>query len=741
MDPRLELNNQVNNNNYNFNNEWNTRLNHLHPKWNQKADVVRNIGKALLVASVACGVATVVAAITFTATPIVVMGTVAGLALSTLALAITSYVCRKKHFWHDPKFIKEQGLKAVKSIEEEKLSFRAIERKYGHLRAHGLLNDADLNALFKPMIANENISYAALGPLLRGNGADFAFGFHLDEANSRELLHKFRAAARAADIRLSPEEKRVLNISDEELQRINCVRIFQQLDTGEIHYKDVIAHVENGLEGYLPEAVAMIKRHAIQYYLERNLGMDKVIDRKDVKNLQISLEELINAGGLNKDLKKMEGGMGYEEFRNRNRPASFIYLTQNNKEIFKQLYLASYKLMKQYPEDMPTWGITSTQEIQTLINFAISEDRRISQYYSGELQKALQELEGKKARNLEAYNAEVLQKYTPLEKGKARLQDVLQGHERREATLQAALTAAETDTREYNELCARINEHWATFRDLEAQDRKQEPVKQEAINALKAEKRSKEALLAEKQQAQKLLRNQQAAVNKLCEISGRYDPETLDHKIEKAEAHVAQLRKKHASGVFQASMGMIEFNRAVIHLEDLLDHKKELAETREASVRLSGLDMERLNNRIAELANVENEIKEINQRLAPMQARMALTERMTGLEHTLEELRQKLPKAAAALKQHPNIQQTKQQLADIANAIIADKQSIESYNQRLVATKTQLDQELNQKNQLAAAEYQSVRQMLEEQRDQALNNVLTCFQASINQQIYPVLVA
>lgn len=112
---------------------------------------VRNTvgGMFLALGTVSAG-ATAYTALAFVAAPVVVIGTFSSLALLTVALTVggIAFLCMKSTFG-DPAYCEARRLEAGHEIDEKHLSYPEIKSKYQDLIDHGIINNDDLNAVFK----------------------------------------------------------------------------------------------------------------------------------------------------------------------------------------------------------------------------------------------------------------------------------------------------------------------------------------------------------------------------------------------------------------------------------------------------------------------------------------------------------------------------------------------------------------------------------------------------------------
>ncbi len=325
---------------------WNGRDYQLNPKWYQEEKVTRVAGWLLLGASVAAGVATKVASVSFTAKPIIVLYTVGGLAATTVALALAGVVCLLKQCWNDPRYVAKQGEKAEKEILKNKLSFQEIQGKYAKFH----FNDEDYNRLFRERIFDE--PYDSVKKQI--TGADGHFGFVPDDSNTGMLRSKLlRHLHDHYEYQLNDDEKTTLKVTDEDLVHIICDHSFYQLQQGKMGYGEFLKKAGHLLNRYLPAALAEIKGKALEFYVAENLGLIEAVNRPDAKQLQITMKELVEAGALKSDLEALPK-KGYAYFRNRHSTAAFMFV---DKEILKNAYLSSYHVMREFKADAPLFGL------------------------------------------------------------------------------------------------------------------------------------------------------------------------------------------------------------------------------------------------------------------------------------------------------------------------------------------------------------------------------------------------
>lgn len=178
--------------NYDYPNRinWNARFTTLDPSWYQQQKIRNAISTTLMLLGSVTGTATVVTAFTFTATPVVVIGTISTLAFTTLSLLSAAAIFRFcGRSWEDPDYCRSVGKKALVDIIHNGMSYRAIRDKYGaEIDAHGILTKEDLKAAIQSDIASMSYEQFKLR-----HGTEALYLFKDDVEILKALKKKFLA--------------------------------------------------------------------------------------------------------------------------------------------------------------------------------------------------------------------------------------------------------------------------------------------------------------------------------------------------------------------------------------------------------------------------------------------------------------------------------------------------------------------------------------------------------------------
>lgn len=304
--------------------DWNGKFVALKPEWYQDCKVTRVAGSLLLACSIGLGMA----AVSFTAKPIIVLG----------GTALALY-CLFKACWNDPVYLTEQGKNEEKEILEKGLSYNEIQQS--PLRRRIPFTNDDYNRLFRDRIMDPALPYETLKNAL-GN---FSF---LDDRNSSKIKEKFSESM--------------------------CGKLLR----GEDKYDQFISDLGDNIMFLSP----LVADRAIEWFVDQNFGLVEILNRPDAIALKLNRDQLIKAGVLNQDLFISE--LTYSQFKAKHSLECIDLINSKEFEQLKSIYLRSaYPVLRENSDDAPKFGLNADevlkerrdQEIKTISSFEEIIDR------------------------------------------------------------------------------------------------------------------------------------------------------------------------------------------------------------------------------------------------------------------------------------------------------------------------------------------------------------------------------
>ncbi len=308
--------------------KWEQRNFIVHPHWYEIRKIVYTVGKIFLSLSAISAGATGYAALAFTATPMVVIATVSGLAVFTVATSISGIICfMRKTFWQDPAFLNEQSQKAFEDIQKEGLPYSTIQQKYGkQIQDYAILTNQDLNHLLRRDVRELDYTSFRQKHVINNQLSILTI---LDEENKAVLNTSFmkmvRSSARGLAISYQEllsdyaYERKCLNINlDGEIQDLLAVEI------GSLSYTEFL---NKCYQGYVPDSfesfsadnrASLINRFYFEKLGGEKLGFQEILQKyiRDCNALGINENELSH-NCLRNDIQSLSED-NYGIFRSRN---------------------------------------------------------------------------------------------------------------------------------------------------------------------------------------------------------------------------------------------------------------------------------------------------------------------------------------------------------------------------------------------------------------------------------------
>lgn len=356
----------------------NQRFTALRPEWYDNFQITRRVAEFSRGTSFFTGGLAVACFFYMRGNPQFILNAVRGLGLTTVISGFTSYFLFKRDCWKDPEYRIEQGRNAELEIVSKNLTVRQIEQNYRQLRQYDLLTNEDLNRLFRDRIKDETISFRYTLNLII-DSTDFEF--QLDEENKAALKHKLVEYLQEHDIdsALTADERRFLNLNDNELDLLLCFPALDKLKENHISYSDFLRKAPIfRWRAFSAENLAVIKGFAIPYFINENMGTKDVLQRADGIILNVSLPELVAAGALIKDLNQLQSELiGYADFRIKHGTESYPLI--GNLNSLSNAFCKSYKVARQFSEDAELFGFEREMLLQSQFEKEIAHIKSFSE--------------------------------------------------------------------------------------------------------------------------------------------------------------------------------------------------------------------------------------------------------------------------------------------------------------------------------------------------------------------------